>query len=213
MTDLEDKWIEERGTKVDAKLLHAIGLINLIWNTCEHGLLPIFCAATKIRGQMASILIHDLGDISISNKIRDALPLSQHDQDEKDAITYALELYDINRINRNQLHHFSPDFINNALVLYRKKGPVLGKEPFPSDLKTVRRIADEVMALAIYLANLGNYFVAKMYENTLGALPNRPPLPEKLWKPAPQTPSKPPRQRQPSRASRRKAALVRRKQS
>jgi hypothetical protein len=90
MAGLEDKWIEERGTQVDAKLLHAIGLINLLWNTCEHGLLPLFCAATKLRGQMALILVHDLGDVSISTKIRDALPLSPHDQDEKDAITYAL---------------------------------------------------------------------------------------------------------------------------
>lgn len=210
MTDLDDKWVRERSGQIDAKFLHAIGLVNLVWNTCEHCLLPLFCATTKITGKMALILVHDLGDTSISDKIRDALPLSSHDQNETDAITYALDLYDINRQNRNQLHHFTPEFANNELVLYRKKGPVLGKDKFPSDLKTVRRVADEITALAIYLSNLGTYFVAKMHENTLGALPDRPPLPDKLWKPPPANPPKPPRQPRPSRASRRRDAMARR---
>ena len=186
MANLDDIWISSKSSETDAKTLHALGSISLIWNACEYGLLALFCAATNTGARLAWIIIHDLGDVSISNKIRDALILSKNSEDKKGAILYALELYDVNRLNRNQLTHFLPLVGLDGLALFRQKGPFIWPEWFPSDLKSVRRVADELAVLANYLSDVGNYFIAKMKGTAPEPLPERPPLPERLWKPRPQ---------------------------
>lgn len=191
MVDLADTWISSKSSKTDAETLHALGVVSLIWNACEYGLLPLFCTATNIDTRLAWIIIHDLGDIAISNKIHDALALSKHSEDEKEAILYALKLYDTNRINRNQLAHFMPIFGLDGLALFRQKGPIIWPEWFPSDLKSVRRVADELAALSNYISDVSNYFITKMKGTAPGPLPDRPPLPERLWKPPPQGQPKP----------------------
>lgn len=198
MADLDDLWISSKSDKTVAETLHALGVVSLIWNACEYGLLPIFCAVTNIDTRLAWIIIHDLGDVATSNNIRDALATSKHSVSEKEAILYAIDLYDMNRINRNQLTHFMPIFGLDGLALFRQKGPFIWPEWFPSDLKSVRRVADELEVLCAYLSDVGEYFT-KMKGTAPGPLPNRPPLPERLWKPPP--PNRPKR-KSPPRSSR-----------
>jgi hypothetical protein len=56
----------------------------------------------------AQLMIHDLGDVTICNKIRDLLALrKEYIGAEKQMIFSALDAYEINRLNRNQLSHFT----------------------------------------------------------------------------------------------------------
>jgi hypothetical protein len=187
MADFDDPWIASRSRRIDPKILHALGLVNLSWNACEHGLLLLFCSTTNIGGKRALILTHDLGDVTLSNKIRDLMEISDHQPHEREAIERALDVYEICRLNRNQLSHFTPSH-NQAdeLEMYRKKGPTLMEEQFPCDLATIRRVADEITHLTNHLSAIGNYFLAKLYGQKPGSLPQKPPLPGRVWTPPPQ---------------------------
>ena len=105
-----------------------------------------------------------------------------------DAIEHCLKVYDINRLNRNQLTHFLPSAFTNS-DLARLKGPRFDPQPIPDTLEDMRRVADEVILLVNYLGGIVNLInkrqVSEKPDRILPSLPDKPPLPERLWKPPP----------------------------
>jgi hypothetical protein len=194
MTDFADDWIRKHES-IDSKICHALGFINIVWNACEHGLLPLFRAVTNLRGQEAFILTHDMGDVTLTNKIREFLPLRKDFLPaEKLMILSALEGYDVNRVNRNQLSHFSPVpsgsvlSVGKDLQFYRRKGPRFLADAIPSDLTSIRRVADDLVMLAAYLGALNRYLHGKHEKLPPMPMPGKLPLPERLWTPPPPNP-------------------------
>jgi len=195
----DDLWVKKQG--IDFRFLHALGAINFVWNACEHGLLPLFCIASNTSLDRAQLIVHDLGDTTICDKIRSLLTLHpEYSGQEKQMIFSALDAYDINRLNRNQLSHFSPNLEESEIKLFRRKGPELMKDAFPSDLATIRRVADDIARLTGYFGVLSKYFLAKAKGREPGPLPGIIHAPERLWKPPQQDRKTPRRPPPPSRA-------------
>jgi hypothetical protein len=145
------------------------------------------------------MLTRELGDIALSNRIREFLEYGKHDQGTCEAVEHALVLYDKNRVNRNQLTHFLPTAGKEGVEFWRGKGPRLEADPIPNTVEDIRRVAAEITVARLYLGDLSNWLIARNADPVgLGGhfpLPDKPPLPERLWKPPPQDQSK----RQPPR--------------
>jgi hypothetical protein len=119
----------------------------------------------------------------------------RYSQDIKDAVVHAVRVYEVCRINRNQLTHFLPQGLTGS-DLTRLKGESFAPQPFPDSLADIRRVAEEIEALIGYLSAMFNFFRAR-FQNALRRaptpLPDKPPLPKMLWHIPPPPPK--PRQR------------------
>lgn len=192
-----DQWVQSN-SPVEPEKLHALGLMTLRWNSCELGLKILFAGVTRTTMLMAWAITQGMGDIAICDVVREVISKIPEDEPAREHVLHALEIYDINRINRNQLTHFLPSGSSDGLQFMRAKGPAYNPQPFPSSLADVRRVAEDLAKLSAYLAGLANWFAARTYKNYQhppGPLPEKPPVPDKLWKPAP--PSQPKRKSQP----------------
>src|SRR5450631_87221 len=208
----DDPWIAEHSI-IDPERLHALGMITLFWNHCERMLFFIFCFVFKFGPRLGWIIAHDLGDISISERIKELLKARPIDPDEQALILTALDVYDICRQNRNLLTHFtvnkgSKGEADSDFVFVRTKGPSPISKAFPSTLEDVRAVAVNTKTLSIYLHKIQK----ALHEREMGEDVPLPPIvaaPGLLWKPPSPTDTKPPRQPKSSRASRRNAAMKR----
>lgn len=190
MSELNDQWIESH-SPIDAKKLHALGVVNFHWNTADIGLklLHVVLDGQTVREGWASV--HDQRDKTLCRNIEKIVSAGAYEQTEREAVLHGIELYDICRENRNQLSHFLPSgFVGTDLA--RLKGADFDPQPFPDSLDDVRRVATDIAALLDYLSGLLNHFVAKnLYRwnpTEPPPLPDRLPLPTRLWsKPIPPT--------------------------
>jgi hypothetical protein len=210
MTLSDDPWIAEHSI-IDPERLHALGVITLWWNHCERNLFFLFCVVMNCSPRVGWILAHDLGDIQISTRIKEMLKLRPPDSDVNDLLQCCMQIYDVCRINRNSLTHFTASVPSAdadaatvaAASFVRMKGPSPEPSPLPSTLPDIRRVAVEVRFLAVYLWNTYKALVAR----GSGKPAKLPPLlavPELLWKPPQPTGPKSKRPPKPSPASRRK---------
>jgi hypothetical protein len=195
-----DRWILAH-SPIEAKKLHAIGFITLKWNACELGLRVLLACVTGKGFAETWAGHHDLGNKEIAKKIKSAVKGSHNSPAVKEAMIYALELYDINRLNRNQFTHFVASAAKNGLELRNNKNPSWNKifklPAIRAELADIRRVAEEIDTMSNHFAGLINYFSARLYGGLLAQeppLPDKPPRPQRLWVP-PQAPSS---QRQPS---------------
>ena len=69
MTLSDDEWIKSH-SPIEAEKLHALGLITFMWNACEYKLFELFHLTFGITPQLAWLLVHDLGSVSISDRIK-----------------------------------------------------------------------------------------------------------------------------------------------
>jgi hypothetical protein len=211
MTDLTaDTWISSN-SEIQPERLHAIGVVSFQWNHCEFWLFQLFCGIAELPKAKAWALVWDLGDIAISTRISVLMQSRGFHSDAIALIKNALEFYDHCRQNRNSIvHAWTQGRSHWAKMVRKSKDPrKMDSEPFPCELEDVRRVAEEIQWLSRRL-----WILVCSYED--GSMtrpmpsPKILPLPDVLWKPPLQGETKPKRQRQPSRASRRKAALSRR---
>jgi hypothetical protein len=210
MTLSDDPWIAEHSI-IDPERLHALGMITLWWNHCERNLFFLFCIVMGCSPRVGWILAHDLGDISISTKIKEMLKLRPPDSDADALLRCCLQVYDVCRQNRNSLTHFTASVPSRdadaatltAASFVRIKGPSPEASPLPSSLNDIRRVAIEVHYLAVYLWKIYKALVARG-EGKPATLPPLIAAPELLWKPPQSTAPKQKRPPKPSRASRRK---------
>jgi hypothetical protein len=202
----DDPWIAENST-IDPERLHALGMITLWWNHCERNLFHIFHVVFNLRPKVAWVIAHDIGDMSLCEKIKEMLKIKSPDDDVAEVLTYYLKAYDACRINRNTLTHFTgsisraaPDDLSK-ITFVRMKGPSGQQNPLPSSLEDIRRVAHETRVFALHSWKLYKALAARA-EGKQASLP--PPIapPEPLWKPPPPTVPKPRRLPLPSQGSR-----------
>jgi hypothetical protein len=212
----KDEWLVKRSPIHPAKL-HALGVITFAWNTCELHLLFLFCTIFKIDTMKGRIIAHDLGDIAISDRIREMLVL--YERYESDIIENALDVYDICRQNRNSLTHFHTEKLDGELLLARIKGPRWTTHILPNEIKDFRRIADDIWDFSIWFRQIWRTMTLRQ-DGMLAPLPGIRPLPELLWKPphldpkvqkSPRPPSVPKLSAAQKRAKAQKDSLLKRK--
>src|ERR1700677_4623263 len=102
----DDPWIA-RHSIIDPERLHALGIITLQWNHCERNLWLIFSVVFSLNRRVAWIIGHDIGDISLCEKIREMIKAVKPDPDVAAVLEAYLKTYDACRVNRNTLTHFT----------------------------------------------------------------------------------------------------------
>jgi len=190
----DDPWIKTHSI-IDPERVHALGVITLQWNHCERNLWLIFSVVFSLPRRVAWIIGHDIGDISLCEKIKEMLKVTHPAPEIAEVIDAYLKAYDACRINRNTLTHFTgsidatnPD-MSNAVFL-RRKG-ISGKpNPLPSTLQDIRRVAEEIHRFMVYSWRLYKALQARV-EGTQAKLPPPIAAPEPLWKPPPPIVPKP----------------------
>jgi hypothetical protein len=186
----DDPWIAEN-SPMPAEKLHALGVVSYHWNTAEIGLKVIL--VTLMRLELATLwpLIHEMGDISVSDAIEEVVSASKMPQPVVDAILHGLKVYEANRLNRNQLTHFVPAVFTDE-GLSRVKGPKFDPKPFLDSVDDLRRVADEIKVLIKYfdavLAVIQTRRFSLKESGLFRSLPDIIPVPERLWKPLPPNP-------------------------
>jgi hypothetical protein len=187
-----DPWVRAN-SELPPEVLHALGVISFRWNSCEFGLKMLFAESTGISVPNSLLITQEMGSITISAIIRETFELRKRDAPIVDEVLFSLDLFDVNRLNRNQLTHYLPATGPVGMEIRRNKvfGGV-GGESIPSKVTDVRRVADEIGTLRTHLARIYNHL--KNPNVARYPLPQRPPLPERLWKPLPPNQPKPPRQ-------------------
>jgi hypothetical protein len=194
----DDAWIRAN-SELDPDVLHALGVIGLRWNSCEFGLKMLFSLATNIGYPNALLITQDMGSVSISNIIRGTKELPKRFPKNVDDVFFALDLFEINRLNRNQLTHYLPAGNQSGETEFRRNKILggIGGELIPNSVSDVRRVAEEIRALRSYLAQLHNH-LTNLHYTAVYPLPERPPLPERLLKPPPPDQPKPKPRQKPS---------------
>jgi hypothetical protein len=189
----EDPWITEN-SPIPAERLHALGAISYYWNGAEIGLKIILSTIMSIPLADLWPLIHEMGDVAICAAIRENLIKPTIPKDVCERILNLLDVYEINRINRNQLVHFLPGAFKES-DLGRMKGPRFDPQPIPDTINDIRRVANEIRAMSDQIGKLhmvihGRSYTVPGSPNALRfpLLPDRLPLPERLWKPPPPNP-------------------------
>ncbi len=206
MTIPDDPWMQLHST-IDPLRAHALGIVSVWWNHCERIHLRIFSQVLGIDREKGWIVGHDIGDVSLSEKINEALHLSQFDREWRLIITNYLACYDRCRQNRNVLSHFVAvltDESNGELAaagFIRVKGIKGTTTVIPSSIDSLRRVAGEIHLFALYSWNLHKALDA-LRQGRRQELLKTFPIPELLVKPPPQTHPKPTRPPRSSRASR-----------
>jgi hypothetical protein len=197
MTLSEDPWVQKYSVTFDPKMLHALGVITLWWNHCERNLFLIFSIVFRLPRRVAWIIAHDMGDLAISERIRERLKVDPPDAEVATVLDAYLKAHDACRVNRNTLTHFTgsvkpdaPDL--SEVVFLRMKGPSGKAYPLPSKLTDIRRVAEEIHIFTIYSWNLMKALRARA-EGKPTTLPPPIAAPEPLWKPPPPIAPKPKR--------------------
>jgi hypothetical protein len=187
-----DPWVAAN-SPIDAERLHALGAVIVYWNECEKELLILFGEVLGFPLQELWAIAHDLGQVAISTKIEALARAKNFSSQFQSAIKNTLAVYEICRQNRNQLVHFwFFSGVRGDGHLYRKSKKADYNPPvlFKSDLVDIRRVAEDIKALARHMAQL-----EAAINQTGRAMPNSPmpnelPLPALLYSPPSQTPTK-----------------------
>jgi hypothetical protein len=145
---------------IDPERHHALGVITVFWNHCERMLFLIFCTIFKFSPRFGWIIAHDMGDISLSVRVRELLKVRPLEQAQQELILHLLDVYDACRRNRNTLTHFtvspgSPgDMTDTEMKFVLTKGPSLSPKEFPCKLDDIRAVAFDIKTLSIYMSNI-----------------------------------------------------------
>jgi hypothetical protein len=186
----DDPWIKSH-SDIEPERLHAIGVVTYAWNSCQALLFIFFATLTGLPGRVTRAIIHEMSDAALIARLRDILATGgfRNDPELNAAILYALEMFDINRVNRNQLTHFMPSGKRDGKIeFWRNKGPELLRQAFPSNIDDIRRVAEDILTLRNYANNVSALAIAKQL-HAHGAqiagplpLPDKPPLQKPLWR-------------------------------
>jgi hypothetical protein len=197
----DDPWIAEHSI-IDPERLHALGVVSVFWNHCERVLFLIFCFIFKFQPRFGWIIAHDMGDMGISDRIRELLRLSPIKPEEERLVLHMLDVYDVCRQNRNTLTHFtvrpgSKEDTTSDFRFVRLKGPSPTAKAFPSRLSDIRAVAFDIKMLSIYLMQIRE----ALFDREGGKDTPLPPIvevPMSLSTPRPQADKAPQPQRLPS---------------
>jgi len=163
-----------------------MGVLTVRWNLCETLIALILHEVFNIGGQEGRIITHDMTVPAICERIKNHVLIMRSQKKANPALLHAIELVDLNRINRNQLTHFMPGDGDpfNTVAFYRNKGPLIKHDLIPSSTPDIRRVADDIGDCGTYLSDLLGYLWHKRsFPRSRRPLPQRLPLPKPLWSP------------------------------
>jgi hypothetical protein len=198
-SDLYDEWVKAH-SPLDPKILHAMGFIQFRWNACEFNYRWLL---TTVSGRPFFDIWSDTFESrpsDIGKMLNASLKNARRwPEDAKSLVRHAIELYEINGRNRNQLAHFLAGGTKQGVFELRNKKigdfhEIFRRDPINADLPSVRKIAEDVHAFAKFLADLGNWFSEATYAvlpDRFPPLPEKLPLPDELWKPPQPATSRP----------------------
>jgi hypothetical protein len=132
-------------------------MITLWWNHCEQNFFLLCCLVFNLPPRIGWITAHDIGDVSMANKIKEMMKVQPPQADEEALLGSCLDVYDACRQNRSSLTHFTaqasaidPTNLTEATFV-RMKGPSAQPVPLPSSLADIRRVAFEIKTFTVYL--------------------------------------------------------------
>jgi hypothetical protein len=177
----KDPWIR-RNSPISAEKLHALGNITFCWNNCEYWTGTIFSIVADLDQSIGRIITHDLGDVSIWQKIK----LISVDKGMKpeiiDLLEHAAKIYDRCRTNRNTYVHASGGMIGRGgISLMRKKGPTQFGDYIPDGLGDLRRVSEELFVLIHFLQEVAIYIMDVREGIRVFPPPEKPELPKEVW--------------------------------
>jgi hypothetical protein len=184
MPFIDDPWIEKNSI-IDPERLHALGVVTVFWNHSERMLFFLFCFVCKFTPKFGWVIAHDMGAISLIERITELLKIRPLANDEQELLVNALKIYEICRQNRNLLTHFTVNRSKEAddeFVFLRTKGPSAAPKQFPSSLEDIRRVAFEIQTFSVYLHKIWKALIHREVDKST-PLPPIIALPELLWKP------------------------------
>jgi hypothetical protein len=148
----DDSWIISN-SPLPADKLHAIGVIAFRWNQCEFALLILLADIAELPRRDVWAMVHDLGDISICERVRTFTDFRIYPTSVKDLIKNGLDFYDKCRQNRNVvIHAWTVSAYENTTLARRSKRPHDPEPtPFRSELSDLRRVAEEIEVLSTRL--------------------------------------------------------------
>jgi hypothetical protein len=199
----DDPWVAKYSI-IDPERLHALGTITLCWNHCERNHMLIFAHVLNLDQRRGWIVAHDMGDISMSDKIKEAVKWENYNTELAQAIECYLKIYDACRQNRNALTHFTASIPSPSIELAksatftRMKGIKGEQNTLPSSLEDIRRVAEEIHTFVVYSWSLHKSLEARR-KGQPSKLPQLVLPPELLVKPLQANSPKHPPQRQPGR--------------
>src|SRR4051812_31489294 len=119
-----DKWIALHSA-IEPARLHAIGVIAYFMNECERSQFYLFCDVIKLPEEEAWPLVFDLGDESVSIRIRTLMAVRAIDPKARDLVENALKVYSACRQNRNTvIHAWSVGAFATRKLARRSKKPL-----------------------------------------------------------------------------------------
>jgi hypothetical protein len=185
---MDDPWIAAN-SPIEAEKLHAMGVITFHWNVCEFYLRSLLAFAAHRPFDSVWTETSSQRPRNIYAKIRRAVADSRDAEATKEAILYAIALYDRNRENRAQITHFLPEG-GVSSALHNNKNPdflaIFDQTPIRSDIDALRRVAEDIRTCRTYLAGLINALSRTPLDAMIGKagpMPDKPPLPTLLWTP------------------------------
>jgi hypothetical protein len=195
---------------------HAIGAIAVGWNDLELWMHKILEKLTRFDDGAADYLISMLVNVSISGLVKRVARSTDGRSEIIDLLDDLIDGFEICRENRNTVLHsrlvMGLAGPSTGLAKRAKEG---GYNAFPGDITDLVRVASEInafgeFALGVYIEILrhptairGGGLAELLLTEKPGPLPSRPPLPNKLNpNPPAEVQKAAPRQRLPSRATR-----------
>ena len=183
----DDAWMKLHLRSIGVQRLHAIGVIALRWNLCEYALFSLFCEVAQVSEQKGWLLVHNLKDESIVERIDALAVLREFGSDAKDLIANSTTYYERCRRNRNAVMHAWTRRVNGELLLARKSKKIdrLDVEPFASALPDLRRVAEEMETISRRLFALEQLLHDNGVSQPIPSLDKLTP-PKLLWSTPPQ---------------------------
>ncbi|MEI7573289.1 MAG: hypothetical protein WCJ52_09225 [Phenylobacterium sp.] len=176
-----DPWIELH-SPISAEKLHALGNITFCWNGCEYWTGAIFSIVADLDQSIGRVITHDLGDVSIWQKIK-LISLDKKMKPEIiNLLDHAAKIYDRCRTNRNTYVHASGGLIGRGgLSLMRRKGPTQFGDYIPDGLEDLRRVSEELIVLNRFLQEVAMYIMDVREGIRVLPPPSMPDLPKEVW--------------------------------
>ena len=131
-------------------------MITVLWNRCELYLILLLAAAARMTRRDVWAFVHDLGDLSIANRIKTFALFRGWPPHARELIDNALQVYDACRQNRNLISHaWTLSGRTDAPLMRRSKKPIDAElTAFPESVVDLRRVAKETEGCWFRLSDL-----------------------------------------------------------
>jgi hypothetical protein len=185
MTDTEDDSWPEGYHEDCRKHFHALGVVSARWAHAEGCLHQL---AREVLGhEHADIILRHLGNVALGTMLGELVAATETNAHAKAAVAHALKMYDACRQNRNDLAHAIVHIESNAEALRLLKRPDQRRATerrFSVDLKTIRRVADDIYRMeGLIVCLFATYLCRKKSERLFrqfAAVLELPPIPRRL---------------------------------